>query len=119
MKCPSLINLLDYFQGQLPADERSGVLAHLSSGCPDCRENQRWLEEVLHLASEDKSFEYSEKTIQQVVSYFKARAATTSPSLPQFIARLIFDSFASNRLVDVRSDLAGTLWVSGRQMLFH
>jgi hypothetical protein len=119
MECPSLISLLDCMQGQLPADERSAVLAHLSSDCPGCRDNQRWLEEVIQLASEDKSFEYSHETIQQVVSYFKTRSATSSPSLPQFIARQIFDSFASNQLVNVRSDLAGTLWVSGRQMLFH
>jgi len=119
MNCPSLISLLDFLQGQLPADERSAVLAHLSSGCPSCRDNQRWLEEVLRLVFEDKSFEYSEETIQQVVSNFKARSATSSPTAPQFFARLIFDSFTSNQLVDVRSDLAGTLWVSGRQMLFH
>jgi hypothetical protein len=119
MECPSLSNLLDCLQGQLPADERPALLAHLSSGCPGCRENQRWLEEVLQLTSEDKSFEYSEKSIQQVVFYFNAQYAKSSPSVPQFIARLIFDSFAPNQLMDVRSNLTGTLWVSGRQMLFH
>ncbi len=119
MKCPSLAKLLDCLQGQLPADEHSTVLAHLSSGCPDCRENHVWLEDVLRLASEDKSFEYSEETIEQIVTYFKARPAAPSPSLRQFFARLIFDSFAPYQMADVRSDMAGGPAVSGRQMLFQ
>jgi len=119
MKCPSLIKLLDCLQGRLPADDRSAVLAHLSSGCPGCRENHGWLEEVLRLASEDKSFEYPEETIQQVVSYFKTRPAASSPSLRQFFARLIFDSFTPFQMADVRSDLASSPAVAGRQMLFQ
>lgn len=119
MKCPSLINLLDCSQGRLPTEERAAVLAHLSSGCPDCREDQGWLAEALSLAFEDKSFEYPEETLQHVVSFFGARQEAPAPSLRQFFARLIFDNFTPYQMADVRSGWAGGPAVAGRQMLFN
>jgi hypothetical protein len=119
MKCPSLTSLLEYVREQLSADERTAVLAHISAGCPACQENQRWLSTVLHLTSEDISFEFPEETIQWAVAQFKAKSAISPSPLRQFFAQLVFDSLTPRRLADIRSDPAHEGVVSGRQMLFH
>jgi len=119
MKCPSLTNLLDYLRGHLRADERVAIREHISRGCPSCQENQRWLEEVLRLTSEDKSFTFPEEVIQKVIAEFKDRSTPFRSPLRQLFTRLIFDSLTSQQPANVRFDPAIGGAVAERQMLFQ
>lgn len=41
--------LIEYVLGALPEDQRFQVKAHLDSGCKDCNEEVRMLQETFHL----------------------------------------------------------------------
>ena len=116
MQCPSLNSMLGFVRDLLSVSERDAILAHLSSGC---RENHRWLEKVLQLTSEDKLFQVPEETVQHLVARFNSQPTSSSPSLAQFLAKLIFDSLTPRQLADVRSDPAAGAGFVGRQMLFQ
>ncbi len=119
MKCPSLIRILECLHGQLPAQECSDVLRHVSFECLNCRENYRWLEESLQLASEDHSCEYAEETIRHVLSFFKDRPGNYKRPISQLFAQLIFDSFSSHQLVGLRTGFESIATATERQMLFR
>src|SRR5215470_4843101 len=104
MQCPSLNDLLNYIRADLTEDDRAAILAHISAGCPSCQENQRWLEEVLRLTLEDKSFAYPEEVIQKVIAEFNDRSTPTRTPLRQLFAQLIFDSWTLPRTANVRFD---------------
>lgn len=119
MQCPSLNSLLDSLRGQLPPSEHDAILKHLSMGCVTCQENHRWLEEVLQVTSEDELFQAPEETIQYLVARFNSQSTAASPSLAQYLAEMIFDSFVPQQLAGVRSDSAAGAGFVGRQMLFQ
>ncbi|MFN0088512.1 MAG: hypothetical protein ACKVX9_24190 [Blastocatellia bacterium] len=115
MKCPSLNNLLNYTRGELATEERASIMTHLTGDCQSCRENLRWLEEVLSLAAADKSYTLQEDLILQVVAQFRTQSAPPQSSLRQLVARLMFDSFTSPQLAEVRSVSAELTGLAGRQ----
>ena len=116
MECLSLNKLFTYLQNPTQIRGRGRIDEHLSSGCPLCNQNLQWLEMVTTAAAEDRSFDFPEETIAAVVADFKARTAPHVLPIGQRIARLVFDSFLSPQLADVRSAATAT---AGRQVLYH
>jgi len=116
MACPSFENLLSLQQNQLEEDRKLSVMKHLSDGCEVCAENFRWIGEVITLARQDESFTFSEDVVRWSVAQFKV-ASAEHVSLPQFLARLVFDSLGPARFADVRSTPVSS--GSSRQMLFR
>jgi hypothetical protein len=110
---------LDYARGGLSAEERAVVAAHLSEGCRSCQENHRWLEEAVQLTAADKSYPLPEELILQVVAQFRAQSTASQSPLRRFFAQLMFDSFLSRQLIDVRSIPPGGSAVVGRQLHYQ
>ena len=122
MKCHTLNELMDYTCGLLADEESARIKSHILAECEDCLGNLRWLEEVARLARQDRSFDFPEKTIKDMVAWFKSQPAHSPPSVRKLIAKLTFDSLLPNQFVTVRGDLdAGhsIIPAAGRQMLFQ
>ncbi len=118
MGCPSLNQFFDFARERMTPPERETVMAHLSTGCPRCQENQRWLAEVLRLTAEDLSFDFPEEAIARVVAWMRPQPAATRTPLVQLIAQLVFDSLMPRQFAGVRAELA-TGGAVGRQMLYR
>jgi hypothetical protein len=122
MKCPSLISLLNFMRHRPSEAENAELGAHLSTGCPRCRENQQWLEEVVRLKAGDNSFDAPEELIQWLVAQFKVASASFSPApsrLRRLFAELVFDGLPGRRLAGVRSERTGGEMTGPRQLLYH
>ncbi len=122
MNCPTLISLLEFMRHRVSVDANSEINAHLSTGCPRCRENQQWLTDVIRLKSEDQSFDAPEELIQWLVAQFRVQSANYVPQpskLRRLIANLVFDSLTTDRMVGVRSKLAGVENFGPRRLLYH
>jgi hypothetical protein len=127
MKCPTLNELADYTHGLLDEGKSAVVKTHVTTGCSNCLENLRWIEEVALLAREDRSFAFPEETIKGLVAWFKTQPAHTPPSFKnrmgrKLVAKLIFDSFSPDQLAPVRNEPgAGHSMIPAakRQMLFQ
>src|SRR5262245_30206371 len=116
MECLSLNKLFTYLQNRAQIRGQARIEAHLSSGCPTCNENLRWLEIVTTTTAEDRSFNFSDETIAAIVTQFKTQTAADVLPLRQRIARLVFDSFLSPQFTDARSAAAAAL---NRQVLYQ
>ncbi len=116
MGCIPADSLVDFLRGQGSDAQREGIAAHLATGCQECSRRQRWLSEVLHLTSQDDSFEFSEAVIARVIAQFKGWVARDRTPLRQMIAQLIFDSFFPGTLAEARD---GSSSSASRQMLFR
>ncbi len=119
MKCPTLDELFDSLNGQLPSHIRTEVDSHLEAGCIDCQEQRDLLMTSLQTASEDKSFEFAPETISRAVNYFKAQTVEEKRPLGQILARLIFDSLMPSQLAPVRAGLLESIAPAGRQVLYN
>lgn len=122
MNCPTLHDLFQAMRRRASETESAEVMAHLSTGCPRCRENHQWLSEIVRLKTEDESFDAPEELIQWSVAQFRVQAAGFAPKpsrLRQLIAELTFDSLTAERLVGVRSELAGAEIAGPRRLLYH
>jgi hypothetical protein len=122
MKCPTLNELADYTRGLLADDEYSVIKTHVMAGCRNCLENLRWIEEVAHLAREDRSFDFPEETIKGMVAWFKTQPTHAPPSVRKLVAKLIFDSLSPDQLAPVRNQPAAgysMIPAAKRQMLFQ
>jgi len=119
MKCPTLDELFDSLNGQLPPHVRAEVDSHLEAGCLDCQEQHELLTTTLQVASDDKSFEFSPEAISRAVSYFKEQTVEDTKPLGQILARLIFDSLMPSQLAPVRSGLLESIAPAGRQVLYN
>jgi hypothetical protein len=112
MECLSLSILLKHLQDQDDNGEHVVIYAHLSTGCQVCHENLQWLNKVITLAAEDKSFEFSEETLAAIVTRLKEQVAIDLQIKEQkpiglqpirrFFAELIFDSGGLPQLVEAR-----------------
>ena len=116
MKCLSLVKLLNYLQNPAENRERNRVDAHLATGCQVCNENLKWVEMVISITAEDRSFEFSEETIAAIVAQFKERAAAGLRPIRQYIAELIFDSGLLPQFAGGRPDSEEP---TGRRALYH
>jgi hypothetical protein len=119
MNCLSLADLLDYLRGEADAPQRAAAAAHLSTGCPHCLANQKWLTELGRLASEDRSSEFPEPVIASVVARFKQQTAASRKPLRQLIAEVIFDSLFPQQLAPARSGVSSESSEVSRQVLYH
>lgn len=119
MKCPTLDELFDSLNGHLPPHVRTEVDTHLEAGCSDCQEQREMLMTALQVASEDKSFEFSQDTIARAVSYFKEQTVEETKPLGQILAKLIFDSLMPSQLAPVRTGLLESIAPAGRQVLYN
>lgn len=117
MGCPDLNTLADFAHGLLPDPARSEIASHLTNGCPMCQEHQTWLMTVANLTATDHSFDFPEWVIRRIVTQFEAAAVTPLAQLRQFVARLVFDSFAAHSLSEVRSEAVSL--ANGRQVLYQ
>lgn len=120
MQCPPLNELADYSRGLLTAAERAGIKTHLLTGCNNCLESLRWLDEVISLTAQDRCLDFPEETIKGLVTWFKAQPAPQT--VRKLIAKLIFDSLAPSQLAPVRAEASpgrGTTPAAGRQVLFQ
>ncbi len=122
MNCPDLSSLFATMRHRASDPESAEIAAHLSTGCPHCRDNQQWLSEIARLKTEDESFDAPEELIQWLVAQFKVQSADFAPQpsrLRRLIAELTFDSLTRGRLVGVRSELAGAEIAGPRRLLYH
>lgn len=122
MNCPTLLSLLEFTRHQLSQVETAEISAHLSTGCSHCRENQQWLTDVVRLKVEDQSFDAPEDLVHWLVAQFRVQAASfaSQPSkLRRLLASLVFDNLTAERLVGVRSELAGVEIAGPRRLLYH
>lgn len=117
MGCPDLNTLADFAQGLLPEAARHEIASHLTSGCQPCQSNQTWLTTVSDLTATDQSFDFPEWVIRRIVNQFETNSVTALSQLRQFVAQLVFDSFALNSLAEVRSESGGM--ANGRQVLYQ
>jgi hypothetical protein len=115
MECATLEDMFALIRGTIDTAAKAGIQGHMSSGCKTCAENYRWLTELLAVAAQDDSFDFSEETIAWSVAQFRA-ASASSPSKVQILARLIFDNLLPARAVEVRAMAAPAV---SRQMLYQ
>ena len=115
MGCLTLESLSDYLHGHGGAETRAQQNAHLAT-CHTCQANQHWLDEVQALAATDDSFDFPEAALARAVALFQ-RPQSARPSWRQWLAELVFDSFAQPVLAEVRDGL--TIVPTSRQMLFR
>src|SRR5262249_11853362 len=76
-------------------------------------ENLQWLDTVITLTAQDRSFEFPEATIAAIVAQFRQLTATEVRPIRQLVARLIFDSLLPQQFADLRSASAGAAGLSG------
>jgi len=109
-------DLMEYIDGQVPAESRAAVENHLSQ-CSDCLELRQELGQFILQLKADSSFEPPAELVQWGVSLFQPMLqpqATVGGKIRKFVASLVFDTFDEPVLAGVRR-----VGVPPRQLLFR
>lgn len=91
--------ILNYVEGSLSLEARSGVEAHLNQPCLHCQALAARVTDLLHLMANDNTIAPPRAVVQRMLAVIHRHAATDRPRIP---ATLVFDSWQHDPLLAMR-----------------
>jgi hypothetical protein len=104
--------LADLIEGRASQDERSALMAHISS-CPQCSGTMNEIEQTINLMKTDASEDAPHNLIAAALQAFRSRIIPQQSGLRRVLAALKFDSLSLTPAFGLRSSVQ-----TERQLIF-
>jgi hypothetical protein len=98
MTHPTFETLLNYVDGRISGDERTGIEAHLSLPCSRCQVRVQRIGEVLQLMAQDSTVTSPSPVLRRMLAAIRR----LTPNRPRIPVQLVFDSWQHAPLAAMR-----------------